>query len=87
MPSATRTIWQVRAGANTLKKTVQDAAKQGQNIIIDARNVAVSAQNALQQIQRAQGSVGNLQGRVTVLTKEGPVRYQERSWVSTPECT
>jgi len=63
------------AGANTLKNAIQGAAKQGENIIIDARNVAIDAQNALQQIQRAQGNVGNLQGRVTVLTKEGPVKY------------
>lgn len=63
------------AGANTLKNAIQNAAKQGENILIDARNVAIDAQNAAQQIQRAQGNVGNLQGRVTVLTKEGSVKF------------
>ena len=63
------------AGANTLKNAVQDAAKQGQNILVDARNVNIDAATASQQIQRAQGNVGDLQGRVTVLTKEGPVKF------------
>jgi hypothetical protein len=63
------------AGANTLKNAVQDAAKQGQNILVDARNVSIDAATASQQIQRAQGNVGNLQGRVTVLTKDGPVKF------------
>ena len=58
-----------------MKNAIQDAAKQGQNIIVDARNVGINPENALQQIQRAQGNVGSLQGRVTVFTKEGPVKY------------
>jgi RHS repeat-associated protein len=63
------------AGTNTLKNAIQDAAKQGQHIIVDARNVSIRASDVLPQIERAQGNVGNLQGRVTVLTKEGSVKY------------
>jgi RHS repeat-associated protein len=63
------------AGPTTVKNAIEKAAQQGKAIVIDARNVGVTAQNALQQIQRAQGNIGGLQGRVTVLTKEGPVKY------------
>ena len=63
------------AGPTTVKNAIEKAAQQGKDIVIDARRVAISAQSALQQIQRAQGNVGGLQGRVTVLTKEGPVKF------------
>jgi hypothetical protein len=63
------------SGATTVKNAIEKAAQQGKDIVIDARRVAISAQNALQQIQRAQGNVGGLQGRVTVLTKDGPVKF------------
>ncbi len=64
------------AGTNTLKNAIQKAAQQsGEDILIDARKVPISAQEALQQIQRAQGNIQNLQGRVTVLTKDGPVKF------------
>jgi hypothetical protein len=64
-----------QAGTNTLKNAIEKAVEQGQNIIVDARNVSINSQSALQQIQRAQGNVGGLQGRVTVLTKDGVVKY------------
>ncbi len=64
------------AGTNTLKNAIQKAAQQsGEDILIDARKVNISGQDALQQIQRAQGNIQNLQGRVTVLTKDGPVKF------------
>ena len=63
------------AGPTTVKNAIEKAAQQGKDIIIEARRVGLSAANALQQIQRAQGNIGGLQGRVTVLTKEGPVKF------------
>jgi hypothetical protein len=63
------------AGTNTLKNAIQRAAKQGQQILIDARNVGITPQAAAQQIQRAQGNIGGLVGRVTVLTKGGIVSF------------
>jgi hypothetical protein len=64
------------AGTNTLKNAIQTAAKQSdQNILIDARNVDISAGEANSEILRAQGNVGNLSGRVTVLTKDGAVKF------------
>ena len=62
-------------GPNTLKNAIQTAAKQGENILVDARKVGITPESALQEIQRAHGNLGNLQGRVTVLTQQGPVKY------------
>jgi len=64
------------AGPNTVKNAIENAAKQSnENILIDARKVGISAQDAAHQIQRAAGNIGNIAGRVTVLTKEGPVKH------------
>ncbi|HEU4713033.1 MAG TPA: discoidin domain-containing protein [Pyrinomonadaceae bacterium] len=63
------------AGTNTLKNAIQNASKQGQHILVDARNVGIDPADALQQILRAEGNIGGLQGRVTVLTKGGTVTY------------
>ena len=64
-----------QAGPNTLKNAIEAAARQGKQILIDARNVDITAEQALNQIARAEGNVGGLAGRVTVLTKEGPVKF------------
>ncbi len=63
------------AGPNTLKNAIQAAAKQGKNIVVDARNVPISKANAAAQIARAQGNIGGLEGRVTVITSEGKVSF------------
>ena len=68
------------AGKNTLKNAIQKASEQGQQVLVDARNVPITAENAHQQILRAQGNLtksgkSSLSGRVTVLTKDGPVRF------------
>jgi hypothetical protein len=55
--------------------TRETAAKQGEKILIDARGSGLSAEQAANQIARAQGNVGNLTGRVTVLTKDGVVKF------------
>jgi RHS repeat-associated protein len=73
VPTELKTL--TAAGPTTLKNAVQSAAKQGEQILIDARNVNLTPQEALSQIQRAQGNVGGLQGRVTVLTKSGTVTF------------
>ncbi len=63
-------------GANTLKNAIQEAAQQGDLIVVDARKVpSIGNSNAVDQILRAQGNVGNLQGRVIVFTKDGMVAY------------
>ena len=63
------------SGPTTIKNAVQEAAKQGEKILIDARNTGLSAEQAANQIARAQGNVGGLAGRVTVLTTEGVVKF------------
>jgi RHS repeat-associated protein len=73
VPTELKTL--TSSGPTTLKNAVQNAAKQGEQILIDARNVNITPQEALGQIQRAQGNVGGLQGRVTVLTKSGTVTF------------
>jgi len=74
VPTELKTLTQ--AGPTTLKNAIQTAAKQGENVLIDARNVPLTREEALNQIQRAEGNVpGGLQGRVTVLTRTGTVRY------------
>jgi hypothetical protein len=73
VPTELKTL--TSAGPTTLKNAVQNAAKQGEQILIDARNVNMSPQEALSHVQRAQGNIGGLQGRVTVLTKGGTVTY------------
>jgi hypothetical protein len=60
----------------SVKNAIEAAADQSnQNILIDARPSGISAESALNQIQRAEGNIGGLSGRVTVLTKDGPVRF------------
>lgn len=73
VPTELKTL--TAAGPTTLKNAVQNAAKQGEQILIDARNVNMTPQEALGQIQRAQGNIGGLQGRVTVLTKGGTITF------------
>jgi hypothetical protein len=63
------------AGPTSVKNAIQKAAKQGNQIIIDARKVAITPEEALLQIERAQGNIGGLTGRVTVLTSKGPVTF------------
>jgi RHS repeat-associated protein len=64
-----------KAGPNTLKNAIEKAARQGKQILVDARNVNITADQARNQIMRAQGNVGGLAGRVTVLTKDGAVKF------------
>ena len=63
------------SGTTTLKSAVERAAKQGEQILIDARDTKLTAEQCANQIARAQGNVGGLQGRVTVLTKDGIVNF------------
>jgi len=63
------------AGPNTLKNAIEKASAQGEQVLIDARKVDISASSALSQAQRAQGNIGGLVGRITVLTKQGPVKF------------
>lgn len=62
-------------GPNTLKNAIETAAKQGDQILIDARGTSMTADQAANQIARAQGNIGNLAGRVTVLTKNGAITF------------
>jgi RHS repeat-associated protein len=62
-------------GPTTLKNAIQRGAKQGDQILIDARGTNLTPAQAANQIARAQGNVGGLSGRVTVLTKEGVVKF------------
>ena len=60
----------------SVKNAIQKAAEQSdKNILIDARPSGISAEDALNQIHRAEGNIGGLSGRVTVLTKDGPVKF------------
>jgi RHS repeat-associated protein len=68
-----KTITQL--GPNTVKNAIETAAKQGVDIIINARRTGLTPAQALVEIQRAQGNIGTLIGRVTVLTKSGPVKF------------
>jgi RHS repeat-associated protein len=65
------------SGPTTIKNAIEKAVKQSdQSIVIDARRTTASASEAFQQVQRAVGNIGgNLQGRITVLTKDGSVKY------------
>jgi RHS repeat-associated protein len=65
----------VGEGPNTLKNAVETAAKQGEQILVDARGTNMTAEQAANQIARAQGNVGGLSGRVTVLTNNGVVKF------------
>ena len=62
-------------GATTIKNAIEKAAKQGENIIIDAQSTNLSAEQAANQIARAQGNIGGLQGKVLVYTKEGVIKF------------
>jgi len=62
-------------GPSTVKTAIENAAQQGERIIIDARNVPLSKAQAAVEIERAQGNIGGLEGRVTVITQEGPVKF------------
>ena len=62
-------MW-VREGCATRPTRQSD-----ENILIDARPSGIGADAALNQIHRAEGNIGGLTGRVTVLTKDGPVRF------------
>lgn len=62
-------------GATTIKNAIERAAKQGENIIIDAQSTNLTAEQAANQIARAQGNIGGLQGRVLVYTKDGLTKF------------
>ena len=64
-----------KAGKDTLKNAIEEAAEQGDQILIDARGTTISSKDAAEQILRAEGNVKKLRGRVTVLTCEGPVGF------------
>jgi RHS repeat-associated protein len=63
------------AGPNTLKNAIESGAKQGEQVIVDARKVGISSANAYRQAARAEGNVGGLTGRITILTKDGVVKF------------
>lgn len=64
------------AGTNTLKNQIQEGFKQASKVVVDARGTSITKADALQQIARAEGNLGtSLQGKVTILTKEGPLKY------------
>ena len=65
----------VGEGPSTLKTAIETAAKQGEQILVDARGTNMTAEQAANQIARAQGNVGGLSGRVTVLTNNGVVKF------------
>lgn len=62
-------------GNNTIKNAIEEAAHQGQQIVIDVRHLNISPQAAGREILRAQGNVGGLSGRVTILTQGGRVTF------------
>jgi hypothetical protein len=62
-------------GPNTMKNAIETAAKQGENIIIDARNTDYTLDQAANQVARAQGNIGGLEGRITILTKDGVYKF------------
>jgi len=64
------------AGTNTLKNRIQEGLKQASDVVVDTRQTAITKAEAVAQIKRVEGNLGtNLQGPVTVVTREGILRY------------
>jgi hypothetical protein len=55
-------------------EAVETAAKQGEQVLVDARGTSMTAEQAPNQIARTQGNVTGLAGRATVLTKDGIIK-------------
>jgi RHS repeat-associated protein len=63
-------------GRNTLKNRLEKELDQAANVTINANKTSLTKAQAIEQIKRVEGNKGiDLHGRVTVITREGILRY------------